>query len=373
MSPRVAISALFALDGAVLGGWMAHLPDVQRQHGLTPGTLGLTLIASSVGALSAMSLTAALVQRFGSRRVCLVAAGCVLVTVPLLVRAPSPVALALMLLLMGATNGTLDVAMNTHSMAVQDRFDRPILSAVHGWFCIGGFVGGLGTSLAKAGGVSPANHLLAASIVLMAVLLALAPGLLKVDVAEEEGARFALPRGRLLKIGLLTLLAFFAEGVLWDWSAVYLRGELRTNGAFAALGFGIGAGSMAVGRLLGDRLVARLGPVSTLRLSSVLTSVGILLAVAMPYVPAALLGFALAGVGLANAVPILFRAAARVPGVHPGAGLAAVTSIGYAAFLGGPPLVGKVADLASLRVGFGLVGILALAIGLWAGSALSSE
>lgn len=374
MTPRVAISALFALDGAVLGGWMSHLPDAKQGLGLTTGQLGSTLLFSSVGALLAMTMSGTLVHHFGSRRVSVVGACLVLAIIPFLLYASTQAALAFTLFLMGASNGTVDIAMNNHAMAVQARADRPILSSVHGWWCVGGFLGGAGTSLANGVGLAPRVHLVVASIVLFVVLVGSVPGLLSDDVDQgEDGARFALPRGRLLGLGLLALLALFAEGALWDWSAVYFRDELGTTATVAALGFGIGAGSMAVGRLLGDAFVARLGQARALQVSGFLTGGGLLLGAAFPHPAGAFVGFAIAGLGLANTVPVLFTAAANVPGVSSSAGIAAVASMGYAAFLGGPPLVGNVAQITSLRFGLGLVGFVTLLIGAFGPRALGEE
>jgi len=350
---------------------MSHLPDAQRNLHLTKGELGLTLLASSVGALSMMPFTGTLIHRFGSRRLSVGLAVLVLCIVPLLILAPTRLALALTLFCMGASNGTLDVAMNAHSMAVQARANRPILSAVHGWFCIGGFLAAGGTALANEVGMAPSHHLILVSVLLAFVLAGLSPGLLPDDVDQgEEGARFTFPKGRLLALGFLTMLSFFAEGTLWDWSAVYFRSELGTTRAVAALGFGIGAGSMAVGRMFGDSFVHRLGTARALRLSGLLTAGGLFFAVALNAPVGTFLGFAAAGLGLANTVPILFAAAAEYPGLSSGAGLAAVTSLGYGAFLGGPPLIGHVADATSLRASFMLVAALSALIGFFGPSAL---
>ncbi len=365
ISPRVAISAVFALDGMVLGGWLSHLPDVQASLGLTKGQLGTTLLFSSVGALSAMTMSGRLIHRYGSRYVTIVTALLVLTVVPCLLYAPTQAGLALVLVLLGSTNGTLDIAMNDHAIVVQARANRPLLSSVHGWWCVGGFVGGTGTALANQVGFLPRHHLVLASVLLVALLAFAASGLLRDDRHEGgEGARFALPRGPLLGLGLLALLSLFAEGALLDWSAVYFRGELRATTSVAALGFGVGSGAMAVGRLFGDAVVARLGRAGTLRASGFLTGAGLLLGVAAPSPAGAFVGFGLAGLGLANAVPVLFAAAAEVPGVSSSAGIAAVASLGYAAFLGGPPIVGNLAQVTSLRFGLGVVGVFALLIGL---------
>ena len=366
ITPRVAISATFAVDGAVLGGWFAHLPDAQAHYHLSKGELGSTLLFSSVGALAAMSLSGRLLHRFGSRRITLLTAILALGVVPLLLRSSTPNGLALTLVLLGAVNGTLDIAMNDHAVSIQTRADRPILSSVHGWWCVGGFFGGLGTALANRVGLRPEDHLVLASVALLVAVFIAARGLLPDENApEEDDVRFALPRGTLLRLGLLCLVALFAEGALLDWSAVYFRDELRASSSMAALGFGVGSGAMAIGRLTGDRLVAGLGRAGAVRLSGLLTGAGLLLAVATPSPVVAFLGFGLAGLGLANVVPVFFAAAAEVPGVSSGAGIAAVASMGYAAFLGGPPIVGNVAEATSLRVAVGLVGAFAFLIALY--------
>ena len=365
ITPRVAISGVFAIHGAALGGWLAHLPDVQAHLRLTKGELGTTLLFSSVGALLAMTVTGRIVARRGSRRVTTVGAILMLAIVPTLVLMPTPTALACALVVLGAANGVTDIAMNDKAVAVQATLPRPILSSVHGWWGVGGFVGGMGTALANRIGLAPVGHVALASLLLLAALGLVASGLLPDEGKGGEGeAPFAVPRGVLLRLGLLALLAMFAEGTLLDWSAVYFRDELGATRALAALGFGAGSGALAVGRLLGDGVVARLGRPGALRLSGALTGAGLLLAAALPSAAGAFVGFALAGLGLANAVPVLFAAAAEAPGVSSSAGLAAVASLGYAAFLGGPPLVGHVAQATSLRVGLALVGVLSLLLGL---------
>ena len=366
ISPRVAISTVFAIDGAVLGGWFAHLPDAQTQYGLSKGELGSTLLFSSIGALAAMGFSGRLIGRFGSRRICLITTLLVLMVIPMLLRASDANALALTLVVLGAVNGTLDIAMNDHAVAIQAGAPRPILSSVHGWWCIGGFGGALGAALASRLDILPKDHLLVASCTLLILLPVAMRGLLRDTIRnEEDEARFAFPKGRLLRLGLLCLVALFAEGALLDWSAVYFRDELRTSATVAALGFGVGSAAMAVGRLSGDGVTVRLGREGTIRLSGILTGGGLLFAVATVSPIGAFIGFGIAGLGLANAVPVFFATAAEVPGVSSGAGIAAVASMGYAAFLGGPPIVGNIAQVTSLRFGVGLVGAFAFLIAVY--------
>ncbi|AIE86244.1 major facilitator superfamily MFS_1 [Fimbriimonas ginsengisoli Gsoil 348] len=359
------MSAIFFVDGAGLGGYVAHLPDILARLHLTNAELGRALLFSALGAMTTMPLAGSLIHRFGSRWVSLGAGSILLTVLPFVMLAPSLWILCPVLYLVGASNGQTDVGMNTHAMSVQGRFPRPILSAMHGWFSVGGFAGGAGTALAARLGVSPPVHMIVASILLAGVLVAGVAAMLPSDIDKEgEGPRFALPKGAVLMLGILVLLALASEGAMWDWCAVYLRQALHAKTEIAAFGFGLASLSMAVGRFLGDSWTHRSGYRRVLRDSALLTGAGLLLAVNLASVPLSIVGFALTGLGLANLVPILFRAAATLPGLAAGSGLAAVTTLGYTAFLGGPPIVGYIADRTSLAFALGLIAFCCLAIAM---------
>jgi len=360
---RRAISAVFFVDGAALGGWVPHITDVKNSLGLDERTLGLALLASAAGAVTTMPLAGPLIHRFGSRNTSLLGGLALCAVLPFLLLAPSLPLFVFMLFLVGISNGQMDVGMNAHSMAVQDRFPRPMISAVHGWFSVGGFAGGAGAALAARFGVHPAVHLAIASALLVVVLIVAVRHLLSADVDKDaEGPRLALPRGTLLLLGILVMFAFVSEGAMWDWAAVYLRESLKSGAALGALGFGLGSLAMAFGRFFGDAWIHRFGPRRVLVLSALLSGGGLLLAVNLGSVPLAIAGFAIAGLGLANLVPVIFRAASQVPGVSAAFGLAAVTTCGYTGFLGGPPIVGLIAHERSLGFALGCSAVLCLVI-----------
>jgi fucose permease len=176
---------------------------------------------------------------------------------------------------------------------------------------------------------------------------------------------FATPRGQLAVLGLLALCALLAEGAMGDWSAVYLRQSLGTDAGFAALGYAGFSLAMTVGRLAGDVVIERYGAIAVLTAGSAAAAalLGGALMLASPW--AALVGFAGVGIGIANAIPILFGAAGRLPGVPAGIGIAAVSTAGYCGFLAGPPLIGIAAELFGLSAGLGLivVGMATIALG----------
>ena len=361
---RWAIAFVFLINGAVIGSWAPHIPLVKERLGLSPAVLGLALLGMALGALIAMPLTGAMVARFGSAAVTRTA---LLLSFPaflLPVLAPSLPLLVLALILFGAANGVTDVAMNAHGVAVEVRYGRPVMSSYHGMFSLGGLIGaGLG-SLAL--GLLPAGgHAVAVLVACGGTALAVLPGLLpgSADLGSGDPA-FAMPRRTTIVLGLLCLLALMGEGAILDWSGIYLREDLAQPAAMAGRGYAAFSATMATGRVTGDALRARLGSVTLVRASAALAAGGLALAVALPYSGTALLGFALAGLGIANFVPVLFGAAGRLPGEPPATAIAAVATLGYTGFLAGPPFVGLVAEATSLATALGLVALACAVPGL---------
>lgn len=360
---RFAVSAVFFCDGAALGGYIAHLADFQNCLHLSNGALGQCLLFSAFGAVTTMPLCGMLIHRFGSRWVTLFGGLGLLIATVLITLAPNVSLFCASFFLIGLTNGQTDVGMNSHSMAVQDRFERPILSAIHGWFSVGGFAGAAGAGLAGRIAATPFQHVSVASLVLLPVLLWGVSWMLPASADKDaEGTCFTLPSLRVLALGTLVMFAMMNEGAVWDWCSVYLRQALQSTPDVGAFGFALASFAMAGGRFFGDAIVHRFGYRDVLLFSSLLSFTGVLLAVASGNIPIAILGFAIAGVGLSNMVPILFRAAARIPGVSAGQGLAAVTTCGYTAFLAGPPLIGFIADRRGLSFALGLISIFSLFI-----------
>jgi MFS family permease len=352
---RIAVACVFLSNGAAVGSWVPHIPDVQSALELSNGVLGLALLAVAAGSLVGLPTAGALAGRVGSRIVVRVSALAVFATLPLPLLAPSLPAFVAALALFGVANGALDVAMNLQALAVEDRLGRPTMSSCHGSFSAGGLIGAGGAGPAMWLGLGPVQHLLAVAVILLLVNL---PALIVLLPAPAPGSRqpvFAAPRGRLMTLGLLALCALLAEGSMGDWSAVYLRQIVKADAGFAALGYAAFSLAMTLGRLAGDRIIERHGPIAVLAVGAAAATglLGSALLLASPW--AALLGFAGVGVGIANAIPILFGAAGRLPGIPAGIALAAVSTAGYCGFLAGPPLIGLVAELIGLSAGLGLV------------------
>jgi MFS family permease len=353
---RLAVSILFFVNGAVLASWLPHIPAVKARLTSGDGQLGLVLLAMAGGAVLALPTAGWLIGRLGSRVVSSAAAVALCVAMPLPVLSPSLPALVVALAVLGACNGLLDVSMNAQAAVVEQRGAGPIMSSFHALFSLGGVAGALLATGAMSLGLGDRAHVGgAAAVALAAVALAL-PGLVpEKPVSGVSAPALAPPSRALLALGVLALLGLLAEGAMADWSAVYLHDTLGASPAFAAVGFAAFSLAMAAGRIGGDGLVGRLGPRRVLRLSAAVAAVGLAGALLLGHPMTGVVGCALVGLGIANIIPVLFSAAARVPGLQPGRGLAAVATTGYLGFLAGPPIIGAVAEVAGLAVGLGVV------------------
>jgi len=323
---------------------------------MSDGQLGLVLLSMAAGSVVALPVAGWLVGRLGSRVMTAAAGIALCLALPLPVASPSVALLSLSLALLGACNGLLDVSMNAQAAEVEQRVGRPIMSSFHALFSLGGVAGALLAGGAMAVGIGDVAHVRVSAFVALSAAVVALPGLARPRAAcDHAGKAVARPSGALLTLGILALLGLLAEGAMADWSAVYLHDTLGSSPSVAAVGFAAFSLAMAAGRFTGDVLVRRLGPRRVLRGSSAVAAVGLGTALLLGHPAIGVVGCALVGLGIANIIPVLFSAAARVPGVPPGQALAAVATTGYLGFLAGPPLIGVVAETAGLAVGLGLV------------------
>jgi len=354
VSPRAATSVCFLVNGALVGTWVAQIPFVQERFDVSKTTIGVVLLFMAAGAFVAMPLTGHVLERHASARVLRLAA---LVYPPLLLLplgAPGPVLLAAGLVVFGAGNGAMDVSMNAHGVAVERAGGKPIMSSLHACWSFGGLAGAGGVAAAAALGADPRVEGACAALALWVVVILASARLGGASVHGEPGtAGFALPSRAVLLIGALCFLVMTTEGAVADWAGIYLTGETGASRAASAVGFAGFSLGMAVARLGGDGLVQRYSRRSVLVGGAALAATSLAIVLLAGHVGVAVVGFVLVGVGVANAVPLLFSAAGRVPPAGPS--LAAVFTIGYLGFILGPPVIGVLADALTLTAALALV------------------
>jgi predicted MFS family arabinose efflux permease len=349
---RWAVAALFFMNGFLSGSWAPQIPVFQQRLGISEFTLGLLILLFGVGAIVAMPWSGYLMSRHGSRRVVLSFAGVAAFALLFVALAPNVALAAVAMLLFGGLIGGMDVAMNANAVAVERHMSRAIMSSSHAFWSLGGFFGG------GAGGLVIQNfgHLAhAAAVTAIAfTVFALAARSVIADRphAAQQHRKFSLPKSpTVYLVGVMALFSMIPEGAVLDWGALYLQQERGTNLATAGFAFGLFAGAMALMRFLGDGVRNRFGAVNTLRVSSLIAAAGMLVAGLSPYPWLVIAAFALAGIGIANVVPILFSAGGNQPGMASTTGMSVVTTMGYSGILLAPAAIGFTAE----RTGFAVV------------------
>ncbi|MEV6631262.1 MFS transporter [Actinoplanes sp. NPDC051470] len=372
---KIAVGVTFTVNGLAYAGWLARAPAVRDDLGLTAAGFGLLLLCMSGAAIAAIPLAGPLVQRLGPARAVLLGSMSVVLGLIALATgtATGTIWLAgLGLVLAGMGNSTWDVSMNVEGADVERRLDRTILPRFHAGFSLGTVLGAGVSALLAAVGV-PVSVQLTLTAVLAAAVMALAVrrftpwSPLPAGEKPAMSVREAWREPRTIMIGLILLGFGFTEGVANDWLAIALVDAYHASETIGAVGFGAFVTAMTVSRLFGGVAIERWGRVRTLRGTVVLGVAGVLLVVTNIGVPVALVGALLWGAGASLGFPVGMSAAADDP-VRAALRLSVAGSIGYGAFLAGPPLIGLVAeDLGVLQAI--LCVFVALGIGLFASRA----
>ena len=360
---RIAVAACFFVNGSVIGGWVPHVPDKARELGLNPAQLGAILLAGGCGATLAMPLAGWLTSKIGSKRV-VVIGGCLMpLALTLAVIAPAPWIMAVGLLLLGLSGASMDVAMNSQGVVVEKQMGRRTISLFHGVWSLGGMLGSAATAAALSRGCKPALAVGVLAALLIAIIVTMQPGLIKHAAEQTHGRQhMTRPHGRLLFLGMLAFSAMLSEGAVADWSGLYLRVVRHLGAGVVGYGYSAFAAAMVIGRVTGDRFVARVSELRALRYGGLLAACGTITVLLTHGLVASLPGFALMGFGLSNVSPILYRSAGQVPGVAPGAAIATAVGIGYAGLLIGPPLLGVLGRASGVGSIFIVVTLLCLAL-----------
>ncbi|MCE4554014.1 MFS transporter [Roseateles cellulosilyticus] len=367
-----ALRAQFFVMGLIFATWGVHVPIVKAHYGLGEQALALAMLASGVGALTALAYAGRIVGRWGPRAVATVM-GCVnCAAIACLEASPHYVSLLVVMLMFGAFGSLFDVSLSAEASEIERRSGKPLMSGFHGMFSLGGMAGASLGSAVPMLGLTPQAHLLLATASSAVIILVASRLMLPVPDQHdaEEKHPLSLPRGPLLLLGVLAAMGLIAEGAIYDWSVLFMKQERASDASMAALGYAAFSAAMAAGRFGGDWVRARMAPRRLLRASGVLAATGMALVLAVPSAAVGLVGFALVGLGLSNVVPMLFSAASQVPGISPAHGIAAVSGVGYLGMMAGPPLIGLIAEHSSLTSGLIVVIVFAVFMALSAKRAL---
>ncbi|MBR9767195.1 MAG: MFS transporter [Paracoccaceae bacterium] len=355
-SAASATRIAFIANGLAFASWAPIIPFAKANTGVDEAALGLLLLCLGIGSVISMPITGWLCARHGTRPMILISAMIMACALPFLAYLFTYWALAITLLIFGASIGTLDVAMNIHAAEVEKRSGRALMSGFHGMFSVGAICGAGFVTLLISYGVAPLiATLCVTSSVIVAILWVQSHYLITKSDAPEP---FRPPCGIVKWLALLAGIAFLIEGAIMDWGALLMIERAVFSMQQAALGYIAFSITMVIGRLSGDYVVPRIGRRAILLGGGTLVVLGLIAITTLPSPALNLIGFAVIGLGAANLVPVVFSAAGQQSDMDPNMAVASVTFVGYAGILLGPAIIGFGAQYTSLPIAMGSLAIL---------------
>jgi len=361
---RFAVSLFYFGQGIVFASWASRIPDLKAVMSLTDAELGSILLALPLGQLLTMPISGKLTTIFGSRRMLSIATPLYAIALTFLGLATAGWQLAIFLFLFGITGNLCNIALNTQGVAGETYYGKPIMTSFHGAWSVGGFTGALLGLLMINFHLTPYIHfciIAALALVHIFINYRFLIGWQK-PKETEKSKLFTKPQGVLVQLGIIGFCSMATEGAMFDWSGVYFKEIIKAPHALVILGYTSFMIMMATGRFLGDKLIAKYGRKKSLQVSGIIISTGMFLSVVLPYLIPATIGFMLVGIGVSGIVPMVYSIAGTNTKVSPGIALAMVSGVSYFGFLMGPPLIGYISALSSLRYSYAVIGCFGLLI-----------
>jgi len=361
MNEKLATRIIFFVAGLATAAWAVMVPFAKMNTGANDALLGILLLCLGGGAIISMPLAGPLSSRFGCQRIIGCAVLIILLSMPFLTLAESPLSLGLLLLIFGTGIGMTDCAMNIQAILVEKNENVPLMSGFHGMYSVGGIAGaGLMTGLLSMG-----LTILSATLVivlLVALLVVVSYRRFLPYANPSEGPAFAIPKGEVLLLGTICFIVFLAEGTVLDWSAVYLVEVRNVADSLGGLGFTCFAVAMTIGRLSGDAIVARVGQLRVVVCGAIMAFAGFCLIFTAGSLTLLLVGYLLIGAGCANIVPVMFSQIGKQTSMPQMVAVPAVTTLGYIGVLAGPAMIGFIAHHSSLPHAFIFVAALMIVV-----------
>ena len=354
-----AARAFFFIGGFGTATWAPLVPLLRERLMVGDDVLGMLLLCIGVGSLLTMPLSGALAMRLGCRRV-VMTASILFAAILLLVSCVDALSLAVpIVLIFGAVMGCIDVVVNIVAVLVEKGIGRRIMSGMHAFWSLGGFVGaGLYGVWVGLLGLTPfQSTAIAAGLIL---LLTAVYGRYLIPYGGGGGALLALPRGIIVFVGMTAFIAFLSEGAVMDWGGVYLTTVRGMDLALAGTGYSVFSAAMLTMRFLGDRVVQRIGALPVAVGGALLAFGGILLVMFAPVDALLYVGFFAIGIGSANIVPVFFSLMGRQNVMPVSAAVSAVSTMGYLGILAGPAAIGFVSSLTTLQTAFAMLAALSI-------------
>ena len=350
--------------GLCFATWASRIPDIKTELHLGSGELGTILFAIPMGQLIIMPFSGKLVTRFGSHRILILSLLFYVLSLANLGLATTSWQLSLGLLFFGIFGNLSNIAVNTQGVYTEELFKKTIMSSFHGMWSLAGFIGALVGIGMLALNLTPLIHFTIVGGIVLLLMVFNYKFLIKAKekFKTEKKKLFSKPDSALIWLGIIGFCCMASEGVMFDWSGVYFKDVVKAPGPLVILGYTSFMIMMAGGRFFGDGLIHKFGRKTVMQISGVVISAGLFTAVFFPYLIPSTIAFMFVGLGVSTIVPTIYSIAGKNPTVPPGEALTIVSSVSFLGFLMGPPVIGYIAELFSLRLSFALIGVFGVLI-----------
>ncbi|MGC4104269.1 MFS transporter [Ferruginibacter sp.] len=362
---RIAVSVFFFCQGICFASWASRIPDIKSALHLSEAGLGSILLGLPIGQLLTMPFSGRAVTRFGSKKVVRIAIILYAFTLTNIGLVTAPWQLALCLFAFGICGNLCNISVNTQGVNAEALYGRPIMFSFHGAWSAAGCLGAITGLLMMKLQISPYLHFCIIAVFVTILALVFVKYLLNTPINREATSfkRIRMPHGLLLQLGIIAFCCLSCEGCMFDWSGVYFKQVVKTEGFLVSYGYVSFMATMATGRFAGGKLAEKFSRKRMVQVSGVLIFSGMMIAVLFPYVVPATIGFLIVGFGVSSIIPLLYSTVGKADlKISKGMAIATVSSVGFLGFLMGPPLIGYIAQLAGLKYSFMTIAFLGLGI-----------
>jgi MFS family permease len=367
---------MFFMAGLCFASWASRIPSIQQTLHLSDAGLGGVLLAIPTGLMCSLPFTGWIITKIGSRKLLIIAISlyaCLLVG---LGAARSPLELIACLWLFGFAGNAANISVNTQAVAAEKLYKRPIMASFHGIWSLAGFTGaGIGIFMIGKN-IIPFHHFILVLIIIVIGVI-ITSGQLDQDGGQSQKKDVVVLSIRqrlktmvpLLKLGVIAFCSMICEGTMFDWSGVYFKKVVHAENGWIGAGYFAFMCTMAMGRFVADWFAGKFGLKRTLQISGVLTATGLLISVIFPYLWPSIFAFMMVGAGVSSVVPMIYSSAGRTTTMSAGVAITAVSTIGFSGFMIGPPLIGFIAGMATLRASFLLIACMGMSVAILASRA----
>lgn len=362
LTKRICLSLIFFCYGLSYASWASRIPDIQKQLHLSDAALGGILLGMPVGSFLTIMFSGYLVSKIGSRRV-ITFASLIYGTLLICVGYSQTVwQLALSLFFFGSSGNMMNIAINTQAISLESHYTKSIISSFHGMWSVAGLIAAALGSFLMAKAFSVKHHFLLIAIVAMITFTICARLLLAEKGKPAQGIRFTLPGKYFLILGFISFCSMMCQGAMFDWSGVYFDKVVKADRVNIGLGYTAFMIAMTSTRFISDWLTHHFGFKKIIAFCGLITCTGLITATQFPYLWPATIGLFLVGMGVSPVVPLVFSEAGKSKIMAPGIAIATVSTLGFVGLLIGPPMIGFIAGLTSLKISFIILSVIGLAV-----------